>query len=475
VSPLLRLRWRPFAFTLPQAMVTAHGAWRERRGWLLRLEAPDGRLGWGEAAQATAEGMGATGLVGAGRASAGSTGAGRSEGGMIGAGRREGGMIGASRAGAGSTEGVMIGAGSTEVGKTEGEISGAGSPGAGKSEGEMSGAGRANAGRDDVSSEAAMAAAAASSSAAASVAASSQPVASAFPGHSGPWAEALAALAPQASKADLEACLPQLPAPLAFALGAALAELDGQVGAESAPWRPAPPSAWLLPAGEGVLESLRGLLASNDLSPEAWPSNEVWPTNPAAPTGLAPCLAPPLTVKWKVAAHPDPLERRLLEELLVLLPATARLRLDANGGWDRPTATAWTDRLAGEPRLEWLEQPLPPGDQDGLDALAQRIPVALDESLRVDLTLRQRWPGWQVRRPALEGDPRPLLAELRAGRPRLMVSTALETGIGRRWVHHLAALQADGPTPTAPGLAPGWTPQGPLFAADPLVVWEAAA
>lgn len=424
MSPLLRLRWRPFAFTLPQAMVTAHGAWRERRGWLLRLEAPDGRLGWGEVAQATADGMGATGLVGAGMAGAGRTGAGRSE-------------------------------------------------------GEMSGAGWTGAGRDEVSSEAATAPAVASASAVgaavASVAASSQPVASAFPGHSGPWAEALAALAPQASKADLEACLPQLPAPLAFALGAALAELDGLVGAESAPWRPAPPSAWLLPAGEGALESLRGLLASNDLSPEAWPSNEVWPTNPAAPTGPAPCLAPPLTVKWKVAAHPDPLERRLLEELLVLLPATARLRLDANGGWDRPTATAWTDRLAGEPRLEWLEQPLPPGDQDGLDALAQRIPVALDESLRVDPTLRQRWPGWQVRRPALEGDPRPLLAELRAGRPRLMVSTALETGIGRRWVHHLAALQADGPTPTAPGLAPGWTPQGPLFAADPLVVWEAAA
>ena len=434
MSPLLRLRWRPFAFTLPQAMVTAHGAWRERRGWLLRLEAPDGRLGWGEAAQATADGMGATGLVGAG-----STGAGRSDGGMIGAGRNE-------------------------VGKTEGEISGAGSPGAGKSEGEMSGAGR-----DEVSSEAAMAAAAASSSAAASVAASSQPVVSAFPGHSGPWAEALAALAPQASKADLEACLPQLPAPLAFALGAALAELDGLLGAEPDPWRPAPPSAWLLPAGEGALAVLRSLLASHA------PSAEAWPTGPAAPIGPAPLKAAALTLKWKLAAHPDPLERRLLEELLALLPSTARLRLDANGGWDRPTATAWADRLAGEPRLEWLEQPLPPGDQEGLNALAQLLPVALDESLRVDPSLRQRWPGWQVRRPALEGDPRPLLAELRSGRPRLMVSTALETGIGRRWVHHLAALQVAGPTPTAPGLAPGWTPAGPLFAPDPLVVWEAAA
>jgi len=366
VSPLLRLHWRPFAFTLPQAMVTAQGAWQQRRGWLLCLEAPDGRLGWGEAASAAADGVGAARMAGAE-------------------------MIEHCRAGTGSSEVRSL------------------------------------------------------------------------------WADRLAALAPQASCADLEACLPQLPAPLAFALGAALAELEGLVGAEPDPWRSAPPSAWLLPAGKGALAVLRSLLASHA------PSTEVWPTGPAAPIRPAHLNAAALTVKWKLAAHPDPLERLLLEELLALLPPNARLRLDANGGWNRSTASAWADRLAGEPRLEWLEQPLPPGDQEGLDALAQRLPVALDESLRVDPSLRQRWAGWQVRRPALEGDPRPLLAELRAGRPRLMVSTALETGIGRRWVDHLAALQADGPTPTAPGLAPGWTPQGPLFAADPLVVWEAAA
>ena len=422
MSPLLRLHWRPFAFTLSQAMVTAQGAWQQRRGWLLRLEAPDGRLGWGEAVMAPGDGLVATGQAPAD---------------LNGADRSQGEMIGAGRAGAGSTGGEMIG------------VSGSG------------------AGRAELRSEVAMASA--SASATSWVAASPQPGASAFSGHSGSWADALAALAPQASRADLEACLPQLPAPLAFALGAALAELEGLVGAEPDPWRSAPPSAWLLPAGEGALAVLRSLLASHALSAEAGP------TGPAAPIRPAHLNAAALTVKWKLAAHPDPLERQLLEELLALLPPTARLRLDANGGWDRSTASAWADRLAGEPRLEWLEQPLPPGDQEGLDALAQRLPVALDESLRVDPSLRQRWAGWQVRRPALEGDPRPLLAELRAGRPRLMVSTALETGIGRRWVDHLAALQTAGPTPTAAGLAPGWTPEGPLFAADPLLVWEAAA
>ena len=64
-------------------------------------------------------------------------------------------------------------------------------------------------------------------------------------------------------------------------------------------------------------------------------------------------------------------------------------------GWDRATASAWVDRLAGEPRLEWLEQPLPPQDLAGLEALAQRISVALDESLPY-LSAEQRtaWPGW---------------------------------------------------------------------------------
>ena len=65
-------------------------------------------------------------------------------------------------------------------------------------------------------------------------------------------------------------------------------------------------------------------------------------------------------------------------------------------------------------------------------------------------------------------------AALAAGQPRLMLSTGFETGIGRRWLHHLAALQMRGPTPAAPGLASGWQPPGALFAADPWQVWEAA-
>ena len=320
----MRLAWRPFQFHLPQALVTAHGALAQRRGWLLRLEAADGRLGWGEALPLEPEqGALASGMAGA-----------------------------------------------------------------------------------------------------------------------------IQAMAPCLSRPQIEAAIGAAPKPLAFALGAALAELDGLGSLGTGGWLQAPASAWLLPAGARAVEELERVLASGP---------------------------PPPAFKWKVAALPAHQELDLLELLVQRLPAGALLRLDANGGWDRATAAAWADRLARKPWLEWLEQPLQPLDQQGLEALAARVPVALDESLRASPALAASWPGWQVRRPLLEGDPRSLLAAFEAGQPRWMVSTALETGIGRRWVDHLAALQALGPTPTAPGLAPGWCPQGDLFSADPQLVWQAAA
>ena len=321
----MRLAWRGFAFPLLRPLRTARAELRHRRGWLLRLEAEDGRCGWGEAAPL--------------------------------------------------------------VGEPE------------------------------------------------------------------RLAALLAALGPQPCREQLERVLPSLPPCLAFGLAAALAEIDGLVGQGAAGWRPAPAAAALLPAGAAAVEALEALVEHRAAA------------GPAAP----------LSLKWKVATVADGLERKLLERLLAALPGDGRLRLDANGGWDRPTAWAWADRLAAEPRLEWLEQPLPPEDLEGLEALARRLPVALDESLALYPALRRSWPGWQVRRPSQEGDPRPLLAALQRGRPQLVLSTAFETGIGRRWLDHLAALQQCGPTPAAPGLAPGWCGEGDLHGRDPQRVWEAAS
>jgi len=273
-------------------------------------------------------------------------------------------------------------------------------------------------------------------------------------------AEAIATLPQAMDRYTLERRLQQLPLPLQAALGLALAEGDGLGAPAAGGWLTAPASAVLLPAGAAMLPALEQALAA--FGAEA--------TGPSA----SPTTTVTMTVKWKVAAADPTFEWSLLHDLLERLPATARLRLDANGGWDRSTAWRWAERLVADPRLEWLEQPLAADDREGLRALAARLPVALDESLRQDPGLAQGWPGWLVRRPLLEGDPRPLLAALTEGRRRWMVSTALETGIGWRLVAHLAALQTLGPTPCAPGLAPGWRPQGGLFQSDPQAVWEAA-
>ncbi|MCB4400457.1 o-succinylbenzoate synthase [Synechococcus sp. MU1625] len=268
-----------------------------------------------------------------------------------------------------------------------------------------------------------------------------------------PWSScegALASLPDVPSRVQLEAVLRDAPGPVGFGLGAALAELDGLVGGQASQgWLKAPTPALLLPAGEAMLTALEAVAESA--------------------RGLE-----GRTFKWKVGTEADSLERHLLDQLLQHLPPTARLRLDANAGWDRSTAQAWMQRLRDDPRLAWLEQPLAVEDQAGLEQLAALGPVALDESLHQRPELRRSWSGWQVRRPALEGDPRVLLRELQAGVPQRMVSTAFETGIGRRWLEHLAGLQAQGPTPAAPGLAPGWTPSGALFSTDPEVVWAAA-
>ncbi len=249
---------------------------------------------------------------------------------------------------------------------------------------------------------------------------------------------------------SLERWLVKVPAALAFAIGAALAELDGGLGGNACEgWLPAPTSAFLLPAGLAMRDALDRLLSSVD-------------------SHL------PFTLKWKVAACDPEEEWCLLQGLLDKLPSSARLRLDANGGWDRLHAWRWVELLRDDPRLEWLEQPLAADDWEGLQAISAVIPVALDESLQAHPSWRDRWESWQVRRPLLEGDPRPLLRDLVRGKPRLMLSTTFETGIGARWLAHLAALQVQGETPAAPGLAPGWCPAGPLFSSNPAEVWAAA-
>ena len=253
------------------------------------------------------------------------------------------------------------------------------------------------------------------------------------------------------SREELEALTAKYPDPLAFGIGAALAELDGLIQLTSKQgWLKPPTSAILLPKNKYILNTIDSLKMNQE--------------NPNKP----------FTLKWKIARDASSEEESLLYKILQCLPPNARLRLDANAGLNWNQAQKWAKHFHADPRLEWFEQPLPANDLAGLFKLSEEIPVALDESLFAQPSLRKNWQSWQVRRPLLEGDPRKLLKELNEGMGYRVLSTAFETGIGLRWIHHLAALQQQGPTPTAPGLAPGWCPSSPLFSSNPRTVWEAA-
>ena len=264
--------------------------------------------------------------------------------------------------------------------------------------------------------------------------------------------ESLHFIGKKTTKDSIENYLCELPGALAFGLGSSLADLENlTIKKLDFEGFNITGSSYLLPTDIDPLESVVKYL---DRSNKEKISS---------------------TIKWKVSNQENNFnEEKALQKILNVLPENFKLRIDPNGGWSRQKAHEWSSELKNETRLEWIEQPLPSKDIEGLFSLANQIPIALDESLIEFPYLRKTWKSWQIRRPALDGDPRLLLKEIDKENSQTVISTAFETGIGRRWINHLAARQVKGKNPCAPGLAPGWCPKGPLFNNNPKLVWEAA-
>src|SRR6185295_18074434 len=112
-------------------------------------------------------------------------------------------------------------------------------------------------------------------------------------------------------------------------------------------------------------------------------------------------------------------ELALLDDVCAALPNGGKLRLDANGAWDRRQAERWLERCAERP-VEFLEQPCFAERSQGA-ALQRKMeelllglagdfptPIALDESLvgegDVERWVGAGWPGIYVVKPLLVGD-----------------------------------------------------------------------
>jgi len=179
-----------------------------------------------------------------------------------------------------------------------------------------------------------------------------------------------------------------------------------------------------------------------------------------------------VTIKWKVALRDNHEEEENLEDILSQIGNNIKLRIDANGSWGREIANRWADILKDIKNIDWLEQPLCVDDIDGLTELNKKIPIALDESLLKFPNLIDEWKGWQIRRPSQENNPVKLLRELENKKSLISISTSFETGIGKRWLHHLSSLQLQGPTPKVPGLAVNKFPNSFLFLNEAKKIWD---
>ncbi len=158
------------------------------------------------------------------------------------------------------------------------------------------------------------------------------------------------------------------------------------------------------------------------------------------------------TFKWKIGVFPLEQELTWLHRLADQLPASAKLRLDANGGLTLAQAKQWLKIADTLGKIEFLEQPLPPDRFEQMQALetAFHTPIALDESVgtleQLKSCYQQGWRGIFVVKCAIAGSPRTLKQLCQEYSLDLVFSSAMESAIGREAVFRLArefSLQRD--------------------------------
>lgn len=155
------------------------------------------------------------------------------------------------------------------------------------------------------------------------------------------------------------------------------------------------------------------------------------------------------TFKWKIGVAEMPAELAWLQQLAAMLPATARLRLDANGGLTQSSAAQWLQQCDQLAVIEYLEQPLAPDQVPQMLELSQifRTAIALDESVTTLPQLKscyaQGWRGVYVIKPAIAGFPSRLRQFCQGHKIDAVFSSGFETAIARQVGLKLAAELAN--------------------------------
>lgn len=155
-----------------------------------------------------------------------------------------------------------------------------------------------------------------------------------------------------------------------------------------------------------------------------------------------PCL------KFKIGKTSALEEMRALDRVIERCDGRVKLRLDANGMLTVRSAREWLEWAAELP-IEFIEQPLETGSEDGMRRLGEDFPtpLALDETIAdVDDLKRFRdaqWPGLFVIKPSVCGSCRLLVDELSNGAADCVFSSSLETKVGTANAINLAIRFGD--------------------------------
>lgn len=151
------------------------------------------------------------------------------------------------------------------------------------------------------------------------------------------------------------------------------------------------------------------------------------------------------TFKWKIGIATIEDELNVFNQLIQALPASAQLRLDANGGLNRQEANHWL-RVSDEAGIiEFLEQPLPPKQFDAMLEMSTQYstPIALDESVarldQLEDCYQQGWRGIFVIKAAIAGSPKRLRQFCQKHDIDIVFSSVFETAIARQAALKLAA------------------------------------
>jgi o-succinylbenzoate synthase len=151
------------------------------------------------------------------------------------------------------------------------------------------------------------------------------------------------------------------------------------------------------------------------------------------------------TFKWKIGVSDFSTEVEVFHRLICLLPDTAKLRLDANGGLSWETANRWLEVCDRLPQIEFLEQPLGIDQFQEMLSLSQTYQtcIALDESVstfaRINDCYQQGWRGIFVIKPAIAGSPLQLKTFCQSHEIDTVFSSVFETEIGRKAALKIAA------------------------------------